>query len=80
MDSAACSRSSVRQRPNGTPASAANARASVCSVAPTSRPHSRSPEWAAHIQDDVLPQTTGFTAITLRVAHNLIFTAGKEGP
>ena len=42
MDSAACSRSSVRQRPNGTPASAANARASVRSLAPTSRPHSRS--------------------------------------
>ena len=42
MDSAACSRSRVRQRPNGTPASAANARASVRSLAPTSRPHSRS--------------------------------------
>ena len=25
-------------------------------------------------------QTTGFTAITLRVAHNLIFTARKESP
>ena len=34
MDSAACSRSRVRQRPNGTPASAANARASVRSLAP----------------------------------------------
>jgi SAM-dependent methyltransferase len=42
MDSAACSRSRVRQRPNGTPASAANARARVRSLAPTSRPHSRS--------------------------------------
>ena len=42
MDSAACSRNRVRQRPNGTPASAANARASVRSLAPTARPHSRS--------------------------------------
>jgi hypothetical protein len=25
-------------------------------------------------------QTVGFTAITLRVAHNLIFTARKESP
>ena len=40
MDSAACSRSRVRQRPNGTPASAANARASVRSLAPTAWPHS----------------------------------------
>jgi len=42
MDSAAWSRSRVRQRPNGRPASAVNARASVRSLAPTSRPQSRS--------------------------------------
>jgi hypothetical protein len=42
MDSAACSRSRVRQRPNGRPASAVNARASVRSLAPTSWPQSRS--------------------------------------
>ncbi len=36
MGSAACSRSSARQWPNGTPAPAANARARVRSLAPTS--------------------------------------------
>ena len=47
MGSAACSRSSARQWPNGTPAPAANARARVRSLAPTSRPHSRSVRWSA---------------------------------
>jgi len=47
-----------------------------------------SPEWAAHIQDEVLPQATadvelGGDLLELGPgpgAHNLIFTARKENP
>ena len=44
-----------------------------------------SPEWAAHIQDEVLPLATAgvalgtdlLAAITLHVSYNLVFTARK---